>query len=49
MIPAKLFRLMRSGYYWIIDQIIAKGLHKSDNESMDYTTNLMDKLEQVGL
>ena len=35
------------GYYWIIDQVIAKGLHKSSNESMTYTTNLMDKLEQV--
>ena len=35
------------GYYWILDQIIAKGLHNTDNECKTYTTNLMDKLEQM--
>ena len=35
------------GYYWIIEQILNKGLQKADNDCMSYTTNLMDKLEQV--
>lgn len=33
--------------YWIVHQIIGKGLHTSDEESLQYTTTLMDKLEQV--
>jgi vacuolar protein sorting-associated protein VTA1 len=36
-----------SGNYWVVDQILSKGLHSSDAESMKYTTNLMDTLEQV--
>ncbi|MCJ1345399.1 hypothetical protein MMC31_003606 [Peltigera leucophlebia] len=32
--------------YWIVNQILAKGLHNSDDESMTYTMHLMDKLEQ---
>lgn len=35
------------GYYYIVDQILAKGLHTADDECMTYTTTLMDKLEQV--
>lgn len=33
--------------YWIVNQILAKGLHTGDNETMAYTMKLMDKLEQV--
>ncbi|KAJ6082757.1 hypothetical protein N7499_007631 [Penicillium canescens] len=36
--------------YWcnfhIVNQIIERGLHNSDDEIMQYTTNLVDKLEQ---
>ena len=35
------------GNYWIVHQLISKGLHTGDNESIKYTTNLMDKLEKV--
>ena len=37
----------RKGYYWILDQVIAKGLHNYDDECKTYTTTLMDKLEQM--
>lgn len=30
-----------------MNQIIAKGLHTADEECMQYTTTLMDKLEQT--
>ncbi|KAI5246118.1 DUF605-domain-containing protein [Aureobasidium subglaciale] len=33
--------------YYIIDQILSKSLHSVDDECMQYTTTLMDKLEQV--
>ncbi|MCJ1289717.1 hypothetical protein MMC34_001250 [Xylographa carneopallida] len=33
--------------YWIVNQILAKGLHTSDDESTTYTMGLMDKLEQM--
>ncbi|GJC90365.1 hypothetical protein ColLi_13203 [Colletotrichum liriopes] len=33
--------------YWVVNQILAKGLHNVDDESLSYTTNLMDRLEQV--
>ncbi|KAJ0167306.1 Vacuolar protein sorting-associated protein vts1 [Colletotrichum tanaceti] len=33
--------------YWIVNQILAKGLHNADDESLSYTTNLMDRLEQT--
>lgn len=36
-----------TGNYYVIDQILAKGLHTADEECMNYTTTLMDKLEQV--
>ncbi|KAH8700626.1 Vta1 like-domain-containing protein [Talaromyces proteolyticus] len=32
--------------YWVVNQIISKGLHNSDEESIQFTTDLMDKLEQ---
>lgn len=35
------------GEYWVVNQILAKGLHNVDDESLSYTTNLMDRLEQV--
>lgn len=39
--------LMVAGEYWIVNQILSKGLHNGDNETLTYTTTLMDKLEQV--
>ncbi|EHL02293.1 putative Vacuolar protein sorting-associated protein VTA1 like protein [Glarea lozoyensis 74030] len=33
--------------YWIVNQILSKGLHNGDQETLEYTTTLMDKLEQV--
>ena len=38
-----------TGYYWIIDQVIKKDLHRHDDESKSYMLNLMDKLESVSL
>jgi vacuolar protein sorting-associated protein VTA1 len=35
------------GQYWIVNQILAKGLHNGDSETLQYTTDLMDKLEQI--
>ena len=35
------------GNYWIVNQIISKGLHNTDEECQMYTMGLMDKLEQV--
>ncbi|GAM38038.1 hypothetical protein TCE0_033f08463 [Talaromyces pinophilus] len=32
--------------YWVVNQIISKGLHSTDAESTQYTTDLMDKLER---
>ncbi|KIX01699.1 uncharacterized protein Z518_09425 [Rhinocladiella mackenziei CBS 650.93] len=32
--------------YWMVNQILSKGLHNADQESLAYTTALMDKLEQ---
>ncbi|KKK13527.1 hypothetical protein AOCH_005230 [Aspergillus ochraceoroseus] len=34
------------GHFWIVNQIIEKGLHNSDDEVKLYTVNLMEKLEQ---
>jgi vacuolar protein sorting-associated protein VTA1 len=36
-----------AGEYWVINQILAKQLHNADSECHNYTTALMDKLEQV--
>ena len=33
--------------YWIVEQILAKQLHKADADCMSYTMTLMDKLEQA--
>ncbi|POS87406.1 hypothetical protein EPUL_000661 [Erysiphe pulchra] len=33
--------------YWIVNQILSKGLHNGDPETLEFTTNLMDKLEQI--
>ena len=33
--------------YWIVQQILAKQLHKADADCMSYTMTLMDKLEQT--
>ena len=35
------------GEYWILNQIISKGLANSDDECMQYSMALMDKLEKV--
>jgi hypothetical protein len=35
------------GKYQVVNQILAKGLHNADQESIVYTTRLMDDLEQV--
>lgn len=36
-----------TGNFHIVNQIIERGLHTSDEEIKIYTTNLVDKLEQV--
>ena len=36
-----------TGNFYIVNQIIEKGLHSIDDEVKLYTTNLVDKLEQV--
>ncbi|KAL8991949.1 MAG: hypothetical protein Q9169_007505 [Polycauliona sp. 2 TL-2023] len=33
--------------YWIINQLISKGLHNIDDECTRYTTEIMDKLERI--
>lgn len=37
------------GNYWIVNQLISKGLHNVDDECTRYTTDLVDKLERVYL
>lgn len=39
--------LILAGNYWVVNQILSKGLHNSDEECLKYTTGLMDKLEKV--
>lgn len=39
--------LIVEGEYWIVNQILSKGLHSGDNETTAYTMTLMDKLERV--
>lgn len=36
-----------TGNFWIVNQIIGRGLHTSDDDVKQYTTDLVDKLEQV--
>lgn len=38
---------MLPGEYWVVNQILSKGLHNGDNETLTYTMTLMDKLEKV--
>ncbi|KAI2620474.1 DUF605-domain-containing protein [Hypoxylon sp. NC1633] len=33
--------------YWAVNQILSKGLHSADEECHQFTTNLMEKLEQT--
>ncbi|RAL58152.1 hypothetical protein DID88_002356 [Monilinia fructigena] len=33
--------------FWIVNQILAKGLHNGNAETLQYTTTLMDKLERI--
>ena len=35
------------GDYWIVNKILTKGLHNVDSDCLQYTTTMMDKLEQV--
>ncbi|KAI1768137.1 DUF605-domain-containing protein [Hypoxylon sp. FL1150] len=34
-------------YYWAVNQILSKGLHSADDECHQFTTHLMEKLEQT--
>lgn len=43
----QLRRLTVTGEYWAVNQILAKQLHTTNEDILRYTTNLMDKLEQV--
>lgn len=33
--------------YWVVNQILARNLHNTDGDILNYTTTLMDRLEQV--
>ena len=35
------------GYYWMTNQILSRALHQADDECMQYTTMLVDKLESM--
>lgn len=39
--------MILAGEYWIVNQILAKGLHNADSECFTYTMALMDKLEKI--
>lgn len=43
----KLIATVNTGNFYIVNQIIERGLHTSDDEVKLYTTDLVDKLEQV--
>ncbi|KAI1202888.1 Vta1 like-domain-containing protein [Nemania serpens] len=34
-------------YYWVVQQILKKQLHNADEECLQFTTMVMDKLEQM--
>lgn len=36
-----------AGDYWVLKQILAKELHNTIPEVLDYSTRLMDKMEQT--
>ena len=38
--------MLETGNYFIINQILNKGLHTESDECMTYTTTLMDRLEK---
>lgn len=40
-------RARRLGDFYIVNQILTKGLHTTDAECTNYTTSLMDKLEEM--
>lgn len=40
-------QLTQKGEYWIANQILTRGLHNGDDETLQYTTELMDKLERI--
>ena len=44
-----MFLTLLSGNFWIVNQILSKNLHNTDEDCLAYTTKLMDKLEQVGM
>ncbi|ROW04794.1 hypothetical protein VMCG_04910 [Cytospora schulzeri] len=33
--------------YWVVNQILARNLHNTDGDILNYTTTLMDRLEQI--
>lgn len=45
--PANQIVSCATGNFYIVNQIIERGLHTSDDEVKLYTTDLMEKLEQV--
>ena len=38
---------LSAGEYWAVNQILAKQLHTTDEGILNYTTNLVDKMERV--
>ncbi|KAK5630429.1 hypothetical protein RRF57_006145 [Xylaria bambusicola] len=34
-------------YYWVVQQILKRSLHNEDEECLQFTTTIMDKLEQM--
>ena len=36
-----------TGEYWVVNQILARQLHQTNEDVMKYTIDLMDKLEKV--
>ncbi|KAH8161780.1 hypothetical protein CIB48_g6465 [Xylaria polymorpha] len=34
-------------YYWVVQQILSKQLHNTDGECLQFTTTVMDKLEEM--
>jgi hypothetical protein len=51
--PSTLFRAPTNsphclpGDYWVVNQILAKQLHNADEECLQFTTTMMDQLEQM--
>lgn len=41
--------IVNTGYYWVVQQILKKQLHNADEECLQFTTTVMDKLEHVRL